>query len=248
MPVGKRIVSGKDRRTMQKPPIRQQSGNVLFYILIAIGLIGALTFAMSRMQQADPSTADKISMDEQIQRLFIYSAAVGGTINQMIAGGMSAQNFYTQLDTTLPGAAGFETAPHNRKIYHPYGGGLTPQFESAASTDSNRVAYQYNIHKGAFISDIGKTSAVVSDVVFVARISTLAQCQRINKMLYNSTTVPAMTNAAFNALFVAAGAATPSLAINSIACAGCVGKVQQCISNSDASGYLYGYYSALLPG
>lgn len=223
------------------------AGNVLFYILIAIALIGALTFAMTQMQQADPSTADKMSMDEQIQRLFIYSAAVGGTVNQMVAGGMPADTFYTQLDTTLPGAAGFETAPHNRKIYHPYGGGLTPQFESAASSDSNRVAWQYNIHKGALIWDIGKTNAVVSDVVFVARISTLAQCQRINKMLYNNTSVFNMTNAAFNALFVAAGAATPALTIDNVACEKCVGKVQFCISNSDASP-LYGYYSVLLPG
>jgi hypothetical protein len=115
------IVLQERKLNSDKQAPSRQRGNVMIYILIALGLIGALTIAMTR--QADQSSGenlDKETIQLQASKLQAYTGAAQNVINQMMMSGTTIDN----LELVNPTSSGFNTGSHIHKLFHPSGGGL----------------------------------------------------------------------------------------------------------------------------
>ena len=216
-------------------------GNALIFILIAILLLGTLTYAITYSGDQQMNFSDRVAEDEQIGRLLTYVGTVAGTLNQMVVAGAKADTLHTTLLIDAPGSVAYGTPPHTMNLYHPHGGGMSYQTASSGNP-SNAAAYNYKISRGSIVEDVGPTDAAVGDILFTARIDSAAYCGRINWLLRADATVPTLDDTDFTNLFDN-GLDVTIAAAN---CAGCVGLSQLCVSNASANAW--GYYAVLFPG
>ena len=220
----------------------RQQGNALFIVIIAIAVLGMISYAVMQASEQPTAIADDTARDAQIASMFAYASTTAGTLNQMVAAGADVNTLYSTLDTTAPTASGFSTGPFNTKLYHPMGGGLNYVTSSGPASSSNTVATTYRINKASIVTDVGPTNATIGDILFTAIITNATACERINYMLTGSTAMPVMEAAAYQNMFVNNVAVT----LNGTSCADCVSKAQICVVDSNARGW--GYYSSMLPG
>ncbi len=217
---------------------RREKGNVLFIILIAIAALALLTQMLSHSSVEQSDALSRQAQDDEISRMLTQAAVLSGAIRQMVINGEDAAALYLNLSILKPGDAGFETSPHYLKIYHPFGGGI--KYMSSSSGNSSTVATDFNISKASIITGVGATDTL-GDILFSAKISSEALCQKINKILTGSTAVPPiLATADFDLLF--AGTAVTIAAGN---CASCINVPRLCVSNTAATEW--GYYASLLP-
>ena len=217
---------------------RREKGNVLFIILIAIAALALLTQMLSHSSVEQSDALSRQAQDDEISRMLTQAAVLSGAIRQMVINGEDAAALYLNLSILKPGDAGFETSPHYLKIYHPFGGGI--KYMSSSSGNSSTVATDFNISKASIITGVGATDTL-GDILFSAKISSEALCQKINKILTGSTAVPPiLATADFDLLF--AGTAVTIAAGN---CASCVNIPRLCVSNTAATEW--GFYASLLP-
>lgn len=219
---------------------KKTDGNALAMILIAIVVLALLTALVSRSSDQQSDTLSRQTMDDEISRMLAQTSALGGALGQMIVNGEDAATLYSTLSLLKPGDAGFETAPHNLKIYHPLGGGIN--YMSGSTSSAAAVATGFNINSGSIVTGVGATDAVTGDILFTAKISSASYCQRINTIVTGSAAVPTLVTANFNTLFTAGTAVT----IGANCAPTCANIARQCVSNVEATAW--GFYSALLPG
>jgi hypothetical protein len=249
------LLSDKHLRILH--PVRSQEGeqgNILFMILMAIVLLAALTFAIEQGSSQQSGALSKQTSDNQINQMIIYASALGGALQQMATNGENTAALYNNLSLLQPGQAGFETAPSNLKLYHPLGGGITYQAQSAPT---NAVATGYNINPNAIITGVGCSSGTgcivttvpaTGHIVFGATISSVSYCEQINNILNGTslTTVPpVMTTADFNLLFPATPPSTTTVTIGADCTPSCANIPRLCVSNTGATAW--GFYADLFP-
>lgn len=224
---------------------RNERGNALIYIFVAIAILAMLTFAVSDSTDSTDSIADYATADEQISRMMTYSGTLAGAISQMIASGARAESIYSTLSVLNPQQAGYETPPHNMKLYHPMGGGMNYVTSTGNSTSSDTVATTFRINPASIVTGVGPTDAVIGDVLFTAVVTSLKACKRINYLLTGQTTAaatPTLATATFTSLFTTGSTVT----ITAANCPNCVNRAQACVSNT--ANTAWGFYSTLLPG
>ena len=219
-------------------PKNNETGNVLFIILIAIAALALLTQMLSQSSVEQSDAMSRQAQNDEIYRMLTQAATLSSAIQQMVMNGENADTLYLNLSILKPGDAGFETSPHHLKIYHPFGGGI--KYMSSSSGSNSTVATDFNISNASIITGVGATDTL-GDILFSAKISSEAFCQKINEILTGSTAVPPIVATAdFDLLF--AGTAVTIAAGN---CASCVNIPRLCVSNTAATEW--GYYASLLP-
>lgn len=234
MKIPKPHAGATDRRRRTR-----EQGNVLFMILITIVILAALARMISQSSEHQSDTLTRQTRDDEINRTLAQAGALGGALQQMTVNGEDPATLYTTLSLLKPGDAGYETAPHNAKIYHPFGGGIA--YMASAKPGSAAIT-SFEINKGSIVTGVGPTDAAVGDILFTALVSSAALCARINEILLNSAAVPEMATATFDDLFTNGLTVT----LDGTTCADCVNVPQMCVSNTGATAW--GYYAALLPG
>jgi hypothetical protein len=125
------------------------SGNILFIILIAIGLFAAL----GSVVMDGESTTNKISEDKAkiyAQDILAYANAMEGAVQRMLDRGVSENDLCFDFDEYPGGNADYEHAACSEtknRVFHPSGGGMrhrTPDadyFDSAFNTDFRTGQY-----------------------------------------------------------------------------------------------------------
>ena len=230
-------ISKNNKKTFQHPK-DNETGNVLFIILIAIAALALLTQMLSHSSSEQSDTLLRQAQDDEISRMLTQAATLSSGLQQMVMNGEDAAALYLNLSILKPGDAGFETSPHYLKIYHPFGGGI--KYMSSSSGSNSTVATDFKISPASIITGVGATDTL-GDILFTSKISSEALCQKINKILTGSTAVPPiLVTADFDLLF--AGTAITITAGN---CASCVNIPRLCVSNTAATEW--GYYASLLP-
>lgn len=209
-------------------------------VLIGIAVLALLTAMIARSSEQQTDILGRQTMDDEINRMLTQASTLGGAIQQMLVNGENVDTLYSTLSMLKPGDAGFETAPHNTKIYHPMGGGVSYMAGSVSSAAA--VATAFSINAGAIVTGVGPTDATVGDILFTAKISTASYCQRINTIVKGASAVPTLVTADFNTLFTAG----TTITIGANCTPTCANIPRQCVSNVGATAW--GFYSALLPG
>ena len=209
-----------------------EQGNALVYVLIAIVLFAALGFTLSR-HQSNSDTSELIEAHAEIHALELisYASQAKSIVDQMVFSGTNLNN----IDLTLPSEAGFSTAPHVHKVFHPQGGGLTP-----ANLPQNAINEITTIPEGAGwymgqVNSVEWTASTSTDIILTAYQITKPACEAINEKVTGSKVIPALTDDMHKYLIDSA----TDLELTNVICAACGGYMSLCVSNSTATAYSF---------
>lgn len=163
----------------------RNKGNALFYVLLGVVLLAALSYNL--MRQNTSGGAEQQLSDEQAEiyaaQIINHANTVKLAIDQMLANGSTIDD----IDFVLPNEAGYDTAPHQHKVFHPGGGGIEPMImkdELYRSNSSNR-GWKYQINQNT-----DWTPTTQSDILYSLIEPSDAICKKINKILLGSETIP----------------------------------------------------------
>ncbi len=214
---------------------QSQNGNVLVYVLIAIILFAALGFTLSRQtQNSSTKEIDTAKASLYAMEILSYSEQAKLVIDQMIFTGSNIAG----LVFMLPSESGFNTAPHIHKVYHPEGGGLSLTnipAKAIAQTSSSPAAGWY---MGRF-NNVEWSKGAGSDIILTAHQISKPVCEKINKNITGSITIPALNGDLDDYLIDTSTDNDLTTAI----CAACEGYMSLCVSNSAAD--TYSFYSVI---
>lgn len=217
-----------------------QTGNALIYVLIAIALFAALTFALGRGEGTSETgtlSAEKAQM--YATQIVGYSAQVKSSVEQMLFTGTAPET----IDFLRPGDAGFDTAPHIHKIYHPDGGGLslgTIPKEARTSAIASPPAGWY---LGRF-NTVGWTKTASPDILLTSFQIDKTVCEKINESITGTSAIPQLTGAIRDYLIDDSLHGGSNADFTSAVCAACEGLPSLCVQ--DNSGSAYAYYSLIV--
>ncbi len=182
----------RDEVTMSGDKLQRlsETGNVLFYILIAVALIAALTFAVAQSSRGNvqqlSSERARLYATEIIEHANIMASAVsqirlrGSALNELC------------FDHTSWGASDYDHSPactdDFNKIYHPDGAGITwSQAPSEAMDATFTPDNLWHFYGDNQIENVGTTCGInpanCSELIMVVDELQLIVCQQINGLL-----------------------------------------------------------------
>lgn len=227
--------------------VQSQRGNVLFIILIAIGLLGALSFAVSRSNQGNTGAVTAERMRLMASEVLEYSKIVSNAVTQLRLRGCteSQLNFDNDVVTATYVNGG---APSNNTcdIFDLSGGGISwnvPQDGVMTTTPS--PSGSWGIYGGNEILGAGTSGggAANADLVLALIGLQLEVCQQINGLLgvTDKTAAPPQDSGMDTTVFT--GSFSASAVVGDEASA-LEGKKAACFEDTGASKYIY--YKVLL--
>ena len=218
-------------------------GNVLVYILLAVALLAALSFAISR----DGNDTGTTVMDQSAAKLYAaqliaHSAAAEAALQQMQQWGTNP----IFIIDTKPDTPAIYDDPTNawRLIYHPQGGGLTIMEETNkhfAFETSFPTSYGWWLHTRA---NVEWTDTTTRDVIYSAANIHKGICEAVNEKLTGSTAIPLVASSFnFDRHFSPDGAVFSNL-LNA-ECTDCVDTKSLCIGRVTGAGEYYLFYNII---
>jgi len=223
----------KDKKTNQK-------GNVFVYILIAVGLFGALMFVLSRSASQDNAAGDLADGESKIMagEIIAYAASASNALSQMQQTGATL----SMIDFMIPSDTNFNTAPTLYKLFHPDGGGLNYKPIPAKASADDGAGLKAGYYIGRFNS-VEWTPSTTNDVIFTAYEIKQSVCEALNQKMTGSITIPTVTGDTLQNLFVDDNLHTGTNANFTVTkCAACEDISALCVT--DGSGK-YAFYSLL---
>lgn len=221
----------------------ESSGNALIYVLIAIILLGALTFAISRSSDSNPQgEISEAAAKAAATSILAYEAQAKSAVNQMIMNGTKVD----EINFDFPSAATFNSGDTTKKLFHPDGGGL--QYKALPSTADNKT--NTSPPSGFYIGKYNNyswTTSGAQDVIFSAYNLKQEVCIELNRKLTASVTIPSVTVDSTRMLTVPSqyyGGSPANSNFTPTKCPACEGKPSFCISNTSPGGY--SFYSILV--
>lgn len=173
-------------KTNREHFLRDERGNALIYVLIAIALFAALSMTLGR--QTDTGEAGEISAEKAeiyATEMAAYTAQVKSAVDQMLFTGTAIDD----LDFTLPTDPAFNTPPHINKVYHPEGGGVVPGRIPAEIVDPHAGTLVQGWYMGRF-NNVEWTKTAGEDVILVAYGIARSVCAKINEKINGTGDIP----------------------------------------------------------
>lgn len=192
----------------------KQSGNALFFILIAIFLLGGLTVLLSRTGSQSEDTGSSEQAMIAATRILRETSGIKNAVHQMLSRGCSESNFSFETPG-LPRYAN-TSAPADKSchLFEPQGGGLNYKFLPDSYLNksySTAPYYGYWVFMGRIcIDNIGPNggnnckSSVKNpnDLLVVASFIQKDICVAINRTLgHNWATIPSEPNTPWPAAY-----------------------------------------------
>ncbi len=218
-----------------KHAISQENGNVLVYILIAVVLFGALSFAMSRQTNtAGTAELNAAKLEFYASEVIGYSAQAKSVIDQMMITGSSIDDY----DFAKPGETDFNIHPHGHKVFHPQGGGL----DGKSLPDAITVEIETEDPGWYLTSSINVewSDSTATDVIATAYQINEPLCALLNEKITGSTAIPALPGR-LKDFFISTGGNND---LTVATCPECDGYSTLCVSNSNRDSF--GFYSVLI--
>lgn len=166
--------------------MRVEKGNVLFIILIAVALFGALSYAVTQGMRGGGSDISKDQAGLYADEILDYAKSVEIAVQRMMARGVSENDLCFDIDQYPGGNASFEhasCADTKNRVYHPNGGGIyyksinVKALDSANSANST-YALPY-IQSGYQMVGIGNES--LPELLLQINFITKDVCMAINR-------------------------------------------------------------------
>lgn len=221
--------------------MNNQRGSVFFYILLGVVLFAALSFMLMSSMRSGGDSGSIEQAKLQAHAVVEYASKAKLTVQDMKLSGIDV----AQLSFLKLGDAGYSTAPHTKKVFHPEGGGLpVPNFHEALN---DRYEDDLNIEDNVYVQrivveDVGTGAEEVVVAVVPLKKSV---CEQINRSLHGSTTIPDLGSYQVTDFFDPTSMDPMSGSISTGTCPTCVGHTSYCVYVEADSYYLF--YSVLDP-
>lgn len=162
---------------------KNERGNVLFYILIAIALLATLSYAVTQSTRGGSQGVTTERNTLLAGEIISYGDALANTVGQLRLRGCTKEQI--SFDNNFNSLYVNASAPANNSchVFHPDGGGMTYQNVNDAALTSSGTGIYFD---GSMeIENVGTTcaSATCSDLVFFVRDVTAAMCVTLNEEL-----------------------------------------------------------------
>ncbi len=230
-----------------------ENGNVIFYIFIAIGLLGALTFAVS---QSFRSTGKGLSEDRAqlaATEVMAYGDTIAKSVSQLRLRGIPEYGIRFSHPAASATYGTYEDEPRS-EIFNPQGGGVI--YRQAPDLAGSGAPLTYNFVGAYAIDGIGLTGCTLpanapaecSELLMVVQGLRLEVCQMINHLLgigEKTDTPPADASLPTTPLFVGNNSGTPNpyTYANTIGedagSEALSGQTAGCYYNSGSTSYIY---------
>lgn len=196
MIIASRKTFGKDEGQVREQAVkRNDAGNVLFLILIAVALFAALSYAVTQSTRSgggDASSETNLVNSAQITQ---YPASVKTAITRMI---ISSSIDPTTLEFNPP-ADFADLSASDHGVFHPQGGGasyiLAPDAVVEAAINANKTWVFNGENEILNIGTNGAPTVSSADIIAFLPGTKLAICQSIHSKLGLSTTIPDLSAA-----------------------------------------------------
>ena len=209
-----------------------ENGNVLVYVLIAVGLMAAITFAVSRDgggQQAE--RMDDTRADLLATQLIQHVASAEQVIYHMTQWGTD----YADLKFDLPGTVDYNTDVTNQ-VYHPQGGGLqVPTYSDDVFEGSATRGWQWQN-----LTNVEWSPTIATDLIYSFVDVSRPICEKINEELLASSAVPIMDGGLSNR-FIHDVMPNGDFAVS--VCTECENIKSMCVSHQ--TGTRYAFYTII---
>lgn len=221
----------KTKREHISTSLGPERGNILFYVLIAIVLFGALSFTLSRQSRnSGADEVDQAKVELFTTQLISYARQVQSVIDQMTITGSDIDDF----DFVQPGETGFNSGSHIHKIYHPEGGGLL-----AANLLDGVVHEVSTVHPAAWylgrFNHVEWTASTNTEIILTAHQISQSVCASINDKITGSQNIPILTGN-IHSFLLDSGTNND---LTAAACGACEGYMSLCVSNSAQNAYSF---------
>lgn len=176
---------------------KNQKGNVLFLILIAVALFAALSYAVTQSSRSG-SDASKETNVINTASLTQYPNSVRTSVLRLIISGVDPLDIYFNKPNEFEdaGFTYFETR-ESRGVFHPQGGGAVYQ-QVPANLTANAQALDWKFNADFEIPLLGLSqdnSGNGNDLIAFAEGVTQSICGRVNKELHNEDEIPVIGTA-----------------------------------------------------
>ncbi len=170
----------------------QESGNVLWFILVAIVLLTALTVLLSRSGSSVDQSGDVEQLRIKATQIMRYASGIEKGIDRLKTINSCSENYISFENATVASYTNASSPADNScHVFETAGAGLT--WRTFGTDDLNAGGSNMAFINSFRIEDVGYHTAVSgSDLLMVTRVSQ-ALCQRINIELGISTTAADIT-------------------------------------------------------
>lgn len=206
---------------------KNQRGNAMIYILLALALFGFLTLTLSKQS----NQSDSQDLSDELAKLYAnelieYVSSAQQAVDMMLSTGSEID----ELSFVNPTSATFNTPPHIHKLFHSQGGGLNFQ------TNFNDKIQNGVGSAWVFKNDtnVEWTDSTANDVILSAYFIRREVCQEINRIITGNTAIPVTANPHAN--YFTSGGGTD---FDSTECAACEGFHTLCVENDSNDNYTY---------
>lgn len=221
---------------------RRESGSVLIYVFLGISLFAALSYVITRNQDASTEGLGDDRISIQVDRLINYTNQLRGVLAQMRIGGIDLDEVnFVQRDDDFQNPTGtdFATSPHFAKVFHPGGGGLgeidlSADYNDTGAVDPAQLAIQFG-------TNVEWTPSSNSDAIASFINLSLDMCTALNDKIYGSGAIspnPPVTSINPQNVFVNTTSGSNDDFVASD-CSECDGRVALCIQDNTS----YTFYS-----
>lgn len=179
------------KNQMKISPLLNERGNALWFILVAVVLIAALTMVLTRSGSNITSSGDSEKLKLQYTQLMRYGQSVAAGIEQLKAKGCSENqiSFVNDIISVIEYDNTNAPADNSCHVFNAAGAGLTIQPFSNFSTNVLTDLAENIVFSGSFLitGNAGDTGPQGSELTMFVGISETL-CKQINSDLNISTT------------------------------------------------------------
>jgi hypothetical protein len=227
------LVKDKGFKMSKQKRFQAESGSALFYVLLGVVLFAAVSFVTTQQSNNDGLVTQLTDQRADIiaNKMINHATAMRFTVQQMLQNGSTIDD----LDFIMPHETGFDTPPHQHKVFHPGGGGMTPMVPKADYFDG--------VNSRGWRASSGNTNIEWSETTDNDRLYSFldlhpAICAKINEKLLGSSTIP-VSNFNYTNVLDSSGSAD----FTTSNCADCEGIPSLCIVNGNPT---YAFYNTII--
>lgn len=228
-------------KTNQEQNLQSQSGSGLIYVLIAVALFAALSYALVRQNDSEETA---MLQDENIVMYANYVIQYASQIQMGIDNMIFTGSEVSDLDFSLPGEAAFSAgsaADRVHHVFHPDGGNMSaPTFPQALDQGGSDPVSGWYL--GAF-NNFEWTETIANDVILTAYNIPENVCAAINEQIEGDPTIPTMSVAPKNVLVDDLRHTGTNINFTATQCPGCDDKIYMCVS--DSGGNIFSFFSII---
>lgn len=161
-----------------------QNGNVLWFILLAIALMGALTMVLSRSGSSVDQAGDIEQVRIKAGQIMRYGKSIEAAVQNMILSGISENDISFENSTTSTDYTNSNCGNTSCRLFHVGGAGLSYKAPPSGANDGSEWIFTAANNVGTTSDPIGTTAARTgNDLVMLMPEANTTLCTQINREL-----------------------------------------------------------------